>query len=329
MKIMRWGVLVGLMLALGIVWAATEAPPQFYLGVTREVTLATLGKPDAKVPPDQDGKELWIYGKAMVTFIADKVVSWQGFNEVIPLRPPGLRPLQLGATREEVAYRLGFPPKARLYTALNIGAKPEGEEEWTYSVGTVVFQDSCVVGWRNVKTPAISLGEKAAEPKTAGLNASARDLIAALGSPPMLTCYVKSGNQYWVYAKDSFLLRGGRVIWQGSAQQQAPVEQPVIAENPAAAGPDGGQDTTQNQDNQGFTNEQEFATFRLAYQPVLDRMLQTNTQLANTPGFKAMQDCLNQRPWWAISAQADNDSEYAAGVDAIENAYHQYLDQRR
>jgi len=314
------------MLALGIAQAATEEKPQFYLGVTREVTQATLGKPTAKIPPGFDGKEIWTYGKAMVTFARGKVVAWQGFPEKTPLHPPGIRPLQLGASREETAAMLGFPPKARLYTALVIGAKPEGDEEWTYGTGTVVFEDGFLVGWRDIRTPLVSLGDKVAEPKKLDLNSPAKDVIGALGSPPKLTCYVKSGDQLWGYGQELLLMRGGKLIWRGTAQPKTPAEQPpLLAVNPDETAPDGEAGLV---NDKGFIDDKEFATFRLAYQPVLDRMLQANPQVANTASFRAMQDCLNQRPWWAITAQADIDDEYAGGVDAIEDAYNQYLDEQ-
>jgi hypothetical protein len=171
------------------------------------------------------------------------------------------------------------------------------------------------------------LGDKVPEPKKLELNATARELISAMGSPPALTCYVKSGDQLWGYARELFLLRGGKVIWRGTSQPRTPAERPpVIADKPADTVTPGGDQAAQQ--DRGFINDNEFATFRLAYQPVLDRMLQANAQVANTPGFRAMQDCMNQRPWWAIDAQANIDPEYAEGVRAIENAYYEYLDKR-
>ena len=323
MTSMRWGVIAGLMLLLSVAQAATKEKPQFYLGVSREVVLATLGKPDAKVPPDFDGKELWTYGRAVVTFIAGKVVSWKYFNEVTPTPPPNARPLGLGATQEEVAAQLGFPPSALRYTGMVLGPKPIGEEEWAYSTGTLIFKDGLVVGWRNVTTPAVSLGKFGGTLKKVDLGAPAKDLVAGMGTPPTLTCYVKSGDQLWNYRQVLYLLRGGRVIWAGPPQARTSAERPpVIMDGPA----DNGNPAEAAREERGFINDPEFATFRVAFQTTMDRMLQNNPKFANSMAYRAMQDCLNMRAWWSIQAQADIDDDYAQGVDAIEDEYNKYLD---
>lgn len=323
MKGMRWGLIAGLMLLLSIAQAATKEQPQFYLGVSREVVLATLGKPDAKTPPDFGGKELWTYGRAVVTLIAGKVASWKYFNEVTPQPTADARPLGLGSTQEEVAAQLGFPPAALRYTGMVIGQKPIGEEEWTYSTGTLVFKDGLVVGWRNVTTPLVSLGAHGATLRKVDIGAPARELVAGMGTPPTLTCYVKSGDQLWNYIQVLYLLRGGKVIWAGAPQAKTAAERPPVIEDQPA---NGGNDQPATQVQRGFINDPEFATFRVAFQPTLDRMLQANPNLSRTMGYRAMQDCLNQRAWWSIQAQADIDDDYAKGVDAIEDEYNKYLD---
>ncbi|MHB0939707.1 MAG: hypothetical protein ACYDCO_03485 [Armatimonadota bacterium] len=322
MKGMRWGLIAGLMLVLSIAQAATKEKPQFYLGVSREVVLATLGKPDAKVPPDFDGKELWTYGRALVTFVAGKVVSWKYFNEVTPEPSANARPLGLGSTQEEVAAQLGFPPAALRYSGLVIGQKPIGEEEWTYTTGTFIFKDGLVVGWRNVSNPAVSLGKYGGTLKKVDLGASAKELVAGMGTPPTLTCYVKSGDQLWNYVQVLYLLRGGKVIWAGTPQAKTAAERPPVIEDRPATG----ETTTAATEERGFINDPEFATFRVAFQPTLDRMLQANPNLSRTMGYRAMQDCLSQRAWWSIQAQADIDEDYAKGVDTIEEEYNKYLD---
>lgn len=324
MKSMRWGVIAGLMLLLSVAQAATKEKPQFYLGVSREVVLETLGKPDYKSPPDFDGRELWTYGRAVVTFIAGKVVSWKNFNEVTPTPPPNARPLGLGSTQEEVAAQLGFPPSALRYTGIVLGPKPIGEEEWTYSTGTLIFKDGQVVGWRNVTTPAVSLGTFGGTLRKVDLGAPAKELVAAMGTPPTLTCYVKSGDQLWNYGQVLYLLRDGKVIWAGSPQPKTPAERPpVIVDRPATPATPG---QPAPQEDRGFINDPEFATFRVAFQRRLDDMLAANPKFSNSMAFRAMQDCLNMRAWWSIQAQADIDDEYAQGVDAIEEEYNKYLD---
>jgi len=324
MKGMRWGLVVGLMLLLSIAQAATNEKPQFYLGVSREVVLATLGKPDAKTPPDFGGKELWTYGRAVVTFVTGKVVSWKYFNEAKPPAVANARPLGLGSTQEEVAQQLGFPPAALRYTGMVIGPKPVGEEEWTYSTGTLIFKDTLVVGWRNVTNPAISLGKFGGTLQKVDIGASAKQLVAGMGTPPTLTCYVKSGDQLWNYIQVLYLLRGGKVIWAGAPQAKTAAERPPVMEDKPANG-DNGQTTTA-QENLGFINDPEFGTFRVAYQQRLDKMVAANPKYANSIAYRAIQDCLNMRAWWSIQAQADIDEEYAQGVDALEGEYNKYLD---
>jgi len=325
MKSIQWGALIGMLLLLSIAWGETKEKPQFYLGATREVTLMTLGVPTARSTPDADGKELWYYNRAVVTFLKGKVVSWRNFNEVTPTRPVDARPLMLGSTQEEAAAQLGFPPTALRYTGLVIGRKPIGEEEWTYSTGTLIFLDGLVVGWRNVTTPLISLGEQATAPKRPELGAPAQDLIAGLGSPPALTCYVKSGDQLWSYPQEMFLLRDGKIIWRGVPQPRTPAEQPpVLVEKPNETNPG----EAPPQEDKGFINDPEFSAFRQGYEPVLQRILNANPRFVDSPGYRAMRDCLNQRPWWAIIAQANIDRDYAGGVDAIEKAYNQYLNEQ-
>ena len=66
----------GLALALAAMAAPeAKAPSVFWFGVTQQDVLATLGKPTSGYPRDRDGKELWYFGKAVVTFLDGKVIS--------------------------------------------------------------------------------------------------------------------------------------------------------------------------------------------------------------------------------------------------------------
>jgi len=330
MNMSVWRHIVGLAVLLGIACAARAAnePAQFYLGVTREVTLKALGNPTFKYPPDVDGKELWYYNKAIVTFVRGQVVSWQNFNEAAPNMNVG-RPIGLGVSQEDVAAVLGFPPGARRYTALVIGQRPIGEEEWSYSGGTLIFQDGLVVGWRGVTSPFISIGVQLPGAKAPELGCTARELLAALGTPPTLTCYVKSGDQLWVYAGEQFLVRGGRMVWRGLPQPRTPAERPPVREEAPAPGPgDAGQPQEDIGVNEDFINDPDFDAFRLRYQQTLTQLEQRNPKFTETAAYRAMLDCLNKRPWWSIMAQADLNQDYARGVDTIAEGFNQFLDEK-
>ena len=318
----QW-LILGLVLLSGLAQAAE--PVQFYLGVTPEVTLKALGKPTFAYPPDAEGKVLWYYNKAVITFLNGKVVSWRYFNE----QPPALEQVRLvglGSTQQEVATQLGFPPNALRYTGLVIGKKPVGEEEWTYAGGTLVFQDGLVVGWRNVTNPVISLGRKVPGAKPVIVGSPARALLASMGTPPALTCYVKSGDQIWAYPGEQFLLREGKVVWSGLPKPRTAAERPPVREDgPAAAGPN--EDGAPQQEDQGFLNDKEFVLFRQVYQQTIDKIVERNPRFADTSAYRAMMDCMQKQPWWSIRAQADINEDYARGLEMIETAYNEYLDQ--
>lgn len=330
MKKTYWWLVLGLALVSLIQATSVAQKPaaakqdQFYLGVKPTVVLKTLGQPTSI----DEMRGEWNYGNATVRFQDGKVISWRGFAE----RPPdgGGLPVVLGVSREDVAASLGFPPGARTLTGLVIGKKPIGEEEWTYRGGTLVFQDGYVVGWRKVTNPLISLGDPVPGAKQPQLGAGAKELIMKFGSPPALTCYVKSGDQLWSYPDELFLLREGKLIWSGLPQSNTTTvaEQPPVIEDGPAPAADNGDQTQEGQD-QAFYQNPAFGDFRIVYQRVLDKMTAMNPAIVNTQSFKAMQDCLNQNAWWAVKAQAQNNQEYANGVQAIANAFNDFLKSNR
>ena len=323
---MRYGWVLGLALLLG---GTLLAPAQtaFKLGMARADVLKGLGKPTLANPPEIDGREVWYYRNASVTFLNGQLISWRNFDENIPETEPNT-PIHLGSSKDEVIAALGFPPTARLLTALVIGRKAMGEEEWTYSVGTLIFLDGLVMGWRDIRTPVVSLGDVVEKTKAPEIGSPASDLIAAYGSPNTLYCYVASGDQVWAYPKEIFVLTEGRITWRGTpksketppARTTAPVA-PTTPDKPTETQP-------KQSDQKGFVNNPDFPVFRVGYQTVLQQIQNNNPKFVDTLAYRAMQDCLNQTAWWSIKGNADVYPEYAQGVDMIYQAYQQFVAQK-
>lgn len=322
---MRVAMLALVLALLGAGAWAQEKAPRFELGMTVQAVLQLLGKPSDYYPPDQDGKALLHYNRATVTVVKGIVTGWRNFDENTPVWAEGEPTIHLGSTGDEVMQTLGFPPNALRYTGMVLGRKPVGDEEWTYSVGTLIFKDGVVVGWRNVNHPAIALGPRVDGVREPDLGGTAREVIAALGTPPTLTCYAASGDQLWAYPHEQVLMRDGRVVWKGVPQPRTKAEMPPIrTEAPAATGDNG--TAAAPEEDKGFINDPLFPQFRLQYDRIMDRLRTNTPRIVDTAGYRAMQDCLSQRPWWAIQAQADTDPDYAKGVDAIEEAFNKFLD---
>ncbi len=324
-----WGLLVpgGGLLAPG--WAQGTAPERFALGIPAQTVVKLLGNPTFVDPPDQDGKAILHYKNARVTIVKGVVTAWRNFDERIPAWQEGMSPIWLYASEEDVMAVLGFPPNALRYTGLVMGRKPIGDAEWTYSVGTFIFQDRKLVGWRNAQTSVLFGGEKvdgAREPEVGG---TAQQVIAALGTPPTLTGYAASGDQVWVYPHEQVLVRDGRVAWKGVPQPRTPAEMPPVRAEAPPPVEAGNNTNAPAREDKGFITDPLFPQFRYWFTPTLDEMRKNNPNLVKTQSYRAMQDCLDARSWQYIRTQAELNEEYARGVEEMEKAFNRFLDGNR
>jgi len=306
----------------------------FEMGASQRTVLDILGKPTNYVPADDTGKEIWYYNSATVTFLNGKVTGWRKFVEQLPLRAADAPPLRLWSNKSEVLAALGFPPTALHYQpGTRLIKRPCGDEEWQYSVGTLVFQGELVCGWRNLKelkTPIVTLGVSKLGTPMIAVGATRRQVVDYAGTPPTLICYTDNGDELWNYPDGQVFLRAGKLIWMGPYPQ--PAETKPDGTNPA-------QDQTQTQppaavdppkeEDKGFVGEQDFIAFRVAYQQVLQQMVKVNPRITLTTYYQAMLDCINGVPWGSIKGQMETDQAYAQGVQAIYNAYQEYLKQKK
>ena len=224
----RMMLLTGVLVCACAATFAAQSPmkPVFEMGASQQTVLQILGVPNNASQTDGDGKQIWYYKKAQVNFLNGKVIGWRDFAENLPARAENTPPLQLGATAAEIFAAFGFPPTALRY--LNPRKNIAGEEEWKYSVGSVIFQHNRVVGWRNLTTSIISLGMAKTGAPAVEVGATARAVLDYAGTPPTLTSYTNADAQLWTYPDGQLLLSGGKLARIGVT--------PPAPEQPAAPG---------------------------------------------------------------------------------------------
>ena len=300
----------------------------FEMGASQQTVLTILGKPTNFSQKDETGKEIWYYNSATVTFVNGKVIGWRKFVEKFPSRAPDAPPLHLWSTKADVLAALGFPPTALHYQqGLRLVKRPCGDEEWQYSVVTVIFQGDVICGWRNLKNTIISVGAAKEKTPMIALGANAKQVADYAGTPVTLVCFTDNGDQLWNYEDGQVFLRAGKVVWMGPYPQ---TEQPTAG---TPAPDDAKTDNTQppaaveppKEEDKGFVGEANFGPFCVAFQTVLQQMLTRNPKIILTSFYQGMEDCINGISWVVIKGRATADQGYNQGVQQVYDAYQQYL----
>ena len=213
---------------------AQTAPNKKYIliGSTVKDVVAFLGNPSSYTPPDVggDGRGFLYYGKAVITIEHGRVVKWKGFS---PPKQANLSTniFSLGTIRDEILFKMGYPPSAYLTPFVVEHPKRTiyNEEVWEYPDSTVIFLNGKLSGWKNVTTLHIAIGDKQSDTKPITLGSNRDALRMSAGMPSTLEPLTAEGYEVWQYGDDAIVfLQNGMVIGWINYKEKLPISLTII-----------------------------------------------------------------------------------------------------